>query len=523
MKEALKKFNKTATISVCIALLCLIAGFGVNIVIAATWQDPAVAPPHLGSLEPVLNTSLYAQEKIGGLNIATQDGSLGVGTTVVGTNKLYVGGTTFLEGNADINGDLSVSASTNVLDLLTDSATVANDLNVHGGLLNVDSATNSIFINSINNSGLLNVEAEDGSGIVAINNSNSNAAIQGVNDSVVGGTGIYGYGLEYGISSRSSTGYGILADAKDTGIGGVFARGRDTGYGLIARGSYGVVGFDNTENIDNPVFSGPGTTLAGLFEGSVDIIPSAGGNADLGVNANTLFVSSFTDKVGVGTGNPATKLHIWGASDLSATYAKAGVNTAVAEYDGPTATVAGIYGEGGTVTYSGSGTGWDFGVFGKAGNPGVGRSVGVMGVEDGGGSDQTFAGWFDGDLIIGDSLETGEYTSAGELEIAGDMIGNGDLSLTGNIVGQEDIAYFGKLKMTGGLPFIHGRLFTCDLAPTNYAEGTMYVCAWCPSLEASRFFALKVRMNRTWVTLGYTKGGRCSGSYDPEVPVDSLP
>ncbi|MBU0613058.1 hypothetical protein KKB10_03490 [Patescibacteria group bacterium] len=526
----MKKKNKKSLIAASlkaskVAVFCLIvAGFGIvggiitPNVFAAVWQSPTVTPPDFpAELEPPLNTSVFVQEKKGGLSVATLDGSLGVGTTVVGTNKLYVNGTTYLEGNVGIDGTLSVSATASVLDLLTNSATVANDLNVNSGLLSVNSSSNSIFINAINDFGIVNIAAGDESGIFAKNNSSSNAAIQGVNNSLLGGTGVYGYGQEYGIWGVSSTKYGVLADARDFGAGGLYARGGDTRYGAVGRGLYGVIGLDNTEDVNNPTFNGPAETLAGLFEGSVEIVPSAGGNADLTVNSDTFVVDSSTNRVGIGTNSPIVALHTIGVSDQSAVYAQAGTNTMWQDYDGPTATVAGIYGEGGTVTYDGAGTGWNFGVFGKAGDPGSGRSVGIMGSDFNGVGD-TYAGWFDGKVEVeGQVSVSGKLSTLSSLEVAGDMVGYGGLNLTGDIDIYGDITYLGKLRMDGGLLVMQGGT-TCDVGPDNYAEGTMFVCHFCPTPTGQRKHSVMARMNGVWIDIGYTLGDACNaGPYVPET------
>lgn len=546
MKKKNKKSLKTASLKASkVAVFCLIIGvFGIvggiitPNVLAAVWQDPTETPPTLPSeLEPPLNTSTSDQEKKGGLNVATQNGGLGVGTTSIGNNKLQVDGSTYLNGSVTVDGDLAVSATANITNLETNSATIVNDLNVHSGLFNVDAASDKIFINTVTDLGKLNVTAGDESGITSFNTSASYAAIQASNTAVAGGIGIYGVGSDYGVWGLSLTGYGVLADAGDAGTGGLYARGSNTNYGAVGRGLYGVVGFDNTEDVNNPVFNGPAGTLAGLFEGSVEIAPSTGGNADLTVDTDTFVVNSSTNRVGIGTASPAYKLHAVGEDDQSLIYAKAGTNTMWPGFGGnPSETVAGVFGDGGTITYDEGELGWNFGVFGKAGDPGSGRSVGVMGVSFDGGGD-TYAGWFEGYTKVEGQLSViGPTTVEGPAEIAGDIIGysdlnlvgdnaslnitgaDGDINLTGNIDGDGNITYMGKLIMTGGLPALEGGT-TCDVEPSNYAEGTMFVCYYCPSPIALREHRVMARMDNKWVSIGSTKGDSCAGPpYVPELP-----
>lgn len=539
MKKVLKQFNKTATTSVAIALVSLVIGISVNIVVAATWQDPAASPPNLGDLEPPLNSSMSGQEKTGGLYVATEGSNLRVGSDVGGSTLVVVGNSSFV-GNTAVDS-LSASANADVDFTNTGSATINNDLTVHNELLRIDDVSDHIFINSSTASGLVTVNAEDEPGIDIENDSLTGYAVWGINVGA-GGTGIFGNGRDYGVSSNSTAGYSVLADASTSGVGGLYARAGDMRYGLVGRGLYGVVGLDNTEDINNPIFSGSAGTLAGLFEGSVDIVPSAGGNAGLAVDSDTFVINSLTNKVGVGTDNPSTRLHITGVDDLPAMYTLTGTNTVIDGYGDPTQTVTGVYGESGTVTYNGGNTGWNFGVFGQAGNPGVGRSVGVGGIGDSGGGLETFAGRFFGDTMMNGPVTVGRiksYLSGGILEVSDDIIGNNDLNiagdtnndinltgtnnginLTGNINGDGDITYMGKLNMTGGLPALHSSVYAaCNVTPGNYAEGTMYVCVYCVHEYGQRYYIMMARMHREWVNIGYTKGELCSGDpWEPEIP-----
>jgi len=547
MKKKNKKSLKTASLKVSkVAVFCLIVGvFGIiggiftNSVLAVIWMEPSTDPHDIpADLEPPINTSLTSQEKKGGLYIATQDGGLGIGTTVIGGNKLQVDGTTALNGIVSIQGDLTVSSTAVMTDLTAGDMTVVGDLTANGGMFNVDSDNDKISINTGSSLGKLNIATGDESGIVSLNTSSSYASIQGINNSLAGGTGIYGYGFEYGVWGYSSVGYGVLADARDSGIGGLYARGSDTRYGAVGRGLYGVVGFDTSADVDSPVFNGPAGTLAGLFQGSVEIVPSYGGNGDLTVDTDTFVVNSSTNRVGIGVASPIVKLHTVGVDDQSVIYAQAGTNTMWDGYDGsPTAIVAGVYGEGGTITYPNGGDpdiGWNFGVFGKAGDPGTGRSVGVMGVGFEGGGD-TYAGWFDGYTKVEGQLSIiGPTTIEGSAEISGDIIGysdlnltgdinmdltaDSDITLTGSIDAGGDITYMGKLIMTGGLPALEGGT-SCDVSPSNYAEGTMFVCYYCASPSADRTHAVMVRMNGVWKSMGSVKGDSCAGPpYVPELP-----
>ncbi|MFA6391843.1 MAG: hypothetical protein WCW66_03785 [Patescibacteria group bacterium] len=550
MKIKSKKILKTASLKVSkVAVFCLIIGvfafFGgimaPKFVFSAVWQNPTVTPPNYpADLQPPLNTSPSTQEKKGGLYVATQDGALVIGTALdPGTNKLYVDGTTTLDGDVLMNSNLSVSNTANVSNLIAGDATISNSLNVNSGLLRT--VNDQIFINTASGPGKLNITSANQSAIVAYG-STEGAIITATNVGASGGGGVDATGFDYGIAGSSTNGYGVLADAGSGGIAGLYAKASNSAYGAVGRGLYGVVGFDNTENIDNPVFNGPAGTLAALFEGSVEIVPSAGGNADFTVDTSTFVVNSSTNRIGIGTISPSVRLHTLGVDNQSAIYAQAGTNTIWQNHGGPTETVSGVYGEGGTITYNGAGTGWNFGVFGKAGNPGTGRTVGIMGV-DFTGAPNSYAGYFEGKVeVVGQMSVTGSADIGDTLTVTGDIVGYGDLNLIGtnsdiNMTGTDsditmtgginaggDITHYGKLIMTGGLPALAGGVATdCNVEPENYAEGTLFVCYWCPSLVTQRMHAVMARMDGKWINIGYTKGSLCSIPYDPEVPRDSLP
>jgi hypothetical protein len=412
---------------------------------------------------------------------------------------------------------------------------------VGGELLVVDDATAKILINDAIPLGLITVRTEVQQALTVESDYSAGNTIYTVNQNLASGSGIYGSGREYGINSTTSaTGITVIGDG--TGLsgatgGGLYAKGNNDTKGLVGRGLYGIVGLDNTEDINNPVFVGSGNSVAGLFEGSVDIIPSTGGNSDFIVDGNTLVVRALTNRVGIYTNNPAVRLHVMGENNISSISGIAGTNGTIAEYGSPTVTVAGVYGESGTVTYSGAGTGWNFGVYGKADNPGNSRSVGVMGVEYGSGD--TFAGWFDGEVEVDGKLSVTNklrtYNAAGILTANSRITGSGDLNLTngdinltgtdsgifltGNVNTEGDIEYTGKLNMYGGLPVYGTQASTCNVAPSEYHEGTMYTCNWCPTPTGQRYFAIMVRMNKSWVNIGYGKGANCDGNpYDPELP-----
>lgn len=539
---------KTATLKVSkVAVFCLFMGliglfttfFAPKSAFSAVWQNPTVTPPGFpAELEPPINTSDSTQIKKGGLYVATQDGALVVGTTAdPGTNKLYVVGNMTMNGNTDMNGNLIVSGTAYASNLIAGDATITNDINIQSGLFRT--VGDQIFVNTSSGAGKLNITSSNQSAIVAYG-SHTDSIISAINSGNSGGGGISASGYSYGVSGVSTHGYGVLADAKSGGIAGLYAKASNTAYGAVSRGFYGVVGFDNTENIDNPVFNGPAGTLAGLFEGSVEIVPSAGGNADFTVDTNTFVVNSSTNRVGVGTINPSVRLHTLGSDNQSAIYSQAGNNSTLMNYGGPTQTVAGVYGEGGTVSYNGGGTGWNFGVYGKAGNPGTGRTVGVMGV-DYNGAVNSYAGWFDGEVKVDGQLSVlGPAEVDGTLEVGGNIVGYSDLNLigtdsdinltgtssditmTGSIDAGGDITHYGKLIMTGGLPALEGGLAAdCNVEPDNYAEGTMFVCYWCSSLVTQRTHAVMARMDGRWINIGYTKGALCSTPYEPEVAIDN--
>jgi len=547
MKKVFKQFNKTAIISVCIAILSIVVGLGVNIALAAIWQDPTASPPNLGSLEPPLNISVSVQEKTGGLYIATDDGYAIVGG-VAGSTRLTVHGISQFNGSVAVD-NINVSGDTDIESINTVNATINNNLNVDDGLFKVDTVSGSVLIATPTNRGMLTVVAENEPGIDVENDSVVNYAIWGIN-TTPGGTGVFGNGRDFGVSAISISEYGVLADASSSGVGGLYARGGDRRYGVVGRGLYGIVGLDNTENETSPVFSGSGGTLAGLFEGSVDIIQSTGGDASLTVDNNTFVVNSSTDKIGIGTDNPATTLHIKGINDQVVIYAPTETNTMHSGIVNPNPSskiVAGVYGEGGTITYSDGGEpdiGWSFGVFGEAGHPGTGRSVGIGGLEDVSSTPDTFAGRFYGDTMMNGPVTMGRiksYLSGGSLTVSDDITADidlnlaggtesdinltgtaSDINLSGNIDanGTGDIEYMGKLEMTGGLPVLQASTFSCNVEPANYAEGTMFECVFCVSEFGQRYFITYARMNREWVNIGYTKGTLCGGLWEPEIPSD---
>ena len=537
MNQVFSKFNRIAVITVSIAVISVVVGFGISITMAVTWQDPTAVPPNLGSLEPPLNNSIAAQEKTGGLNLATRfNTSLVVGDNVSSLVKFLVRGSSYFDGDTEMDS-LDVSGNTDINSIYTGQIILANDLNINNGFFKVDSVVNHVLVNTDFAHGLVTINAENEAGIDSESTS-SNPTV-GAANTMLGGTAVYGYATTYGISSVSQAGYGVLADASAiTSDGGLYARGRDGVSGIIGMGLYAVVGLDNTEDINDPVFNGSGTTLAGLFEGSVDVIPSTGGYSDLVVDTNTFVVRSLNNKVGIGTNNPVVKLHVIGESNLPTIHSITGTNISVGDDDGhndPTLAVSGVYGQGGTVTYSGAGTGWNFGVFGKAGNPGTGRSVGIMGIEGGVGGD-TYAGWFEGDFMVNGLLDVaGRIKVESDLEMTGDMLGVGDLNLvgtnsdinltgtasnidlTGSVDGEGNITYIGKLIMDGGLPAMEGGT-TCNVAPGSYAEGTMYICNWCPTPTTARRFVIRVRMGGIWKDIGNTSGAPCGNPYIPENP-----
>ncbi|MFA6271778.1 MAG: hypothetical protein WC693_01550 [Patescibacteria group bacterium] len=523
MKKALRQLNKTAIIGIFVVLASSFVAISINMVIAATWQDPTAVAPNLGDLEPPINTSLSEQEKTGGLYVATQEGGLRVASGVAGGEKFYVLGSSYLSGDTGISADLNLSGSLYSNSAVAGSATAGTDLNIHNGLFRVDGANGRVLINSSVANGSVTVKTENEPGIDVENDSVALATIQGINGAS-GGTGIYGSGYRYGISAGSLTEYAVLADAKrDEWIGiegGLYARGRNNAYGLVGRGLYGVTGFDNTEDLFDPHFDASGTTRAGLFEGSVDIIPSTGGNSDFVVDDSTLVVRSLTNKVGINTASPKTRLHVIGSDNTSSIYGLAGGNNSGVDYGTQTEAATAIYGESGTVTYSGAGTGWNFGVFGKAGDPGNGQSVGIMGVgnEIGG---NTYAGWFDGFVQMNGGLSvTSKLKAYNTLTADSDINGFSNLNLAGtdsdiNLTGtdgdiwlRDDISvgggveYIGKMYMDGGLPYLSTDSSGCNVAPTYYAEGTMFTCSWCAS-DTTRYTAIMVRMNYRWVNIGY--------------------
>jgi len=89
MKKMYKNFNKTAIISVCIAILSIVVGLGVNIALAA-WTAPSNVPP-LGDIAAPINVSNSDQYKLGGLRLGSANSP--------GAYQLYVEGDTFSEGS----------------------------------------------------------------------------------------------------------------------------------------------------------------------------------------------------------------------------------------------------------------------------------------------------------------------------------------------------------------------------------------------------------------------------------------
>lgn len=542
MKNFIKKSNRIVIVNLIVVFFILV-GF-VGFVHAVTWQDPTSVAPNLGSLSPTLNTTLLDQEKTGGFYVGTIDGSLRVGSGVAGSEKMYVLGNSYFVGDNILIGNADISADANTASVYA-GGLIADNLSVKEELLLVDDVTNKIVVNSAESLGLLTVKSDSNPAITAVSNFSAGNTIYIVNQNAVSGGGIFGSGKNYGIQATvGSAGIAVVGDA--TGLsgatgGGLYAKGGDNAYGLVGRGLYGIVGLDNTEDVNNPTFVGSGNSVAGLFEGSVDIIPSAGGKSDFIVDGDTLAVRAQVNSVGIGMSNPAVRMHVVGENNLSSMVGVAGSNSTIAEYDDQTHTVSGIYGQSGTVSYSGVGTAWNFGVYGRANDPTNGRAVGIMGVEYGSGD--TFAGWFDGEMVVDGKLSVTDklrtYNAAGVLTANSRIVGNGDLNLagtnsdisltgtdsgiflTGSVNTDGDVEYVGKLNMNGGLPVYGTEDTTCNVAPSVYNEGTMYTCNWCPVPGGQRYFAIMVRMNKTWVNIGYGKSltPACTGEpYDPETP-----
>jgi hypothetical protein len=80
----------------------------------------------------------------------------------------------------------------------------------------------------------------------------------------------------------------------------------------------------------------------------------------------------------------------------------------------------------------------------------------------------------------------------------------------------------GKLNMYGGLPVYGTNDTTCNVAPSEFNEGTIYTCNWCPVPGGQRYFAIMVRMNKSWVNIGYGKSAEFVCFGEPYIPEPTL-
>lgn len=90
------------------------------------WADPTAAPPG-GNAPPPLTTSSTIQTKIGGLNIATTSGNVGIGTTSPG-RKLTVSGDVLFSGDTLLQPNIAgvaLTVSQQGTGPITEFATVA--------------------------------------------------------------------------------------------------------------------------------------------------------------------------------------------------------------------------------------------------------------------------------------------------------------------------------------------------------------------------------------------------------------
>lgn len=537
-KPAFLMFNKGAVFCLSVAVLSIVVGLAISRVLAVTtWEGPTQDPPGMTNLQPPINTSVYNQQKEGGLIIASgTDKLVGIGDFEWGVTEptytldidgdrldgdLHAVGAVKFDSGLDVNGGARVKELC-VADFGAVCISGTNVLHATGNLfvgtdqLQVDVNTSLVNMSSGSSEGVLNVGSSsinDKSAIYAVNADDDDdlAAIQGIGKK----WGVFGAGAEYGVYGDGSGGgtgvygvgdvaaYGVWGSNGGVGMAGVYGDGFSNAPGVAGKGYIGISGSDKD---DSPLLVYPTTTYAGWFKGDVMITDSSGDGAgklileygdlnvqigDLSVDAgnltvdasdDTLYVDSVGNRVGIGTDTLENniKLEVKGGTGGAGIYTYAGDTTGTSYSNGPNTTVAAIYAKAGQARNGAM----NFGVYAVGGNAsgtGTSNNYGVY-AKAGASSGISFTYGIYGVTDDPDNSYAGYFK--GPVSITNNGSVPGTLTVKDTVTFQGDFTVAGvttlagDLQNSGGLYVYSTGNGTC-VPPTSKDNGTMYVCESC--------------------------------------------